>query len=326
MVRQHDRLAPIILLASLSLVATVSACSKQPTQASAANVTAAQAQAQATFRFAPPEGTNFVRYDQRREELSIQGSPLRSLAEEELRWNVQIHKSGENYLVDQTLAHASFKHDGQVLAAGDVQRKIAAQLLIDPQGNLRAVRGMDQTAATLEEMAAPDQKAAVHQLLTAKYLTDLVSTRYQMFFGDTIGHGAAPGASWTVQHAPGSMLESRKVTVERYEQCDDKQCARLRVDFNVNPQVLADTAVALVKAKLTAAGGDTSKIAVRRASYGLSGAMLVEPNTMLSHGTSLAEHGTVTIAGAKNEEIVVEKTGSLVVTYAYGAAPVALNE
>jgi len=108
-----------------------------------------------------------------------------------------------------------------------------------------------------------------------------------------------------------------------HEVCGTATCARLRVDVKVDPRVLTDNAVALVKSHFAAVGRDPSKVSVRRASYGMSGAMLVEPATMLSHGASLAEVGTVTVAGPAQEELTVELKGTTELAYDDEPPPVA---
>jgi hypothetical protein len=319
--RQLNHLTRLGLAVTAVLGATSAACSKEPAQAPPEPPALTSAATQ-TFRFAPPDGTQFVRHDRRRHEHAIVGEPLRRIEEEELRWNVAISRKGDQYRVKQDLTHVAFKRDGKVLAEGKVKEGISAELVIDRDGNLMEVKGLDKTAARLRELAAPGMEAAVEQTLTPQYLEAVVANRYRMLFGETIGRQATPGSSWTVTNAPGSFVASRKVTVERQEACGAATCARLRVDFKIDPRVVADTAAALVKSKVHDAGGDPSKVTVRSTSYGMSGAMLVEPATMLSHGTSLAEVGNVTVASG-TEELTVEVKGSMEIAYAYPSARVA---
>jgi hypothetical protein len=324
MVRQLSHLARLGLVITASVGATSAACSKKQATPppEPPTLTAGGAPAQ-SFKFAPPDGTKFVRYDRRREERSIVGAPMRTLDEEELRWKVSIDKSGDHYSVKQDLTHLTLKRNGKVVADGDVKEGISAELVIDKDGNLQTVKGLDKTAARLRELAAPGMEQAVAQTFTPQYLSDLVANRYRVLFGETIGRPATPGASWTVTNPPGSFVASRKVTVERIEPCGDKTCARLREDFNIDSRVMADTAVAMVKARIMAAGGDPSAVTVRSASYGMSGAMLVEPATMLNHGASLAETGNVTVSSKSGEDLTVELKGNTEIVYAYPPSPVA---
>lgn len=326
MVRKLNRVAWLGLAVTAVLGATSGACSKEPAGAppeSPALTSAPQAQ---TFRFAPPDGTQFVRTDRRRQEAALVGVPLRRVEEQELQWKVGIDRKGEQYIVKQDLVNASFKRDGQVLAEGRVpEGTITAELVLDRDGNLMEVRGLEKTASTLRSLAAPGMEAEASQTFTPQYLGDIVATRYRVLFGETIGRQAAPGSSWTVTNPPGSFVASRKVTVERHEMCGSATCARLRVDFKVDPRVMADTAVSLVKSRVQALGGDPSQVNVRSASYAMSGAMLVEPATMLSHGASLAEQGTVAVAGPA-QDFNVELKGMTEVMYSYGPTPVATAE
>jgi hypothetical protein len=79
----------------------------------------------------------------------------------------------------------------------------------------------------------------------------------------------------------------------------------------------------LVRSRVAAAGGDPSKVAMREASYGMSGSMLIEPATMLSHGASLAEQGMVTVADSEKNELSVEIKGKTEISYSYSGAAAA---
>ncbi len=324
-VRQLNRLARLGLAVTACLGATSAACSKEsaPPAQSPALTSAAEAPVSTqTFRFAPPDGTQFVRNDHHKQERSIAGTEARSSDEQELKWKVAINRKGDRYHVKQDLVSASFKRDGKVLAEGKVKPGIGAELVLDRDGNIVEVRGLDKTAARLRELAAPGMEKEVEQTFTPQYLADIVANRYRVLFGETIGQHATPGSSWTITNPPGSFVASRKVTVERQEMCGTVMCARLRVDFKVDPKVMSAAAVKLVKARVQDAGGDPSKVTVRTASYGMSGTMLTEPATMLSHGASLSDVGSVTVAGP-NQQMTVEVKGSTEISYEYGPSPVA---
>lgn len=318
-------------MARLGLVITAvlcgaGACSKEPERAPAQSptLTAAPAAAAQTFQFAPPDGTKFVRTDRHRQERTLAGTAVSSVEENELKWRVAIDKKGDRYHVKQDLAHLTMRQDGKVVADGDVQEGIRAELVIDRNGNLMEVKGLEDTAARLRALAAPGMEAAVEQTLTPQYLATLVANRYRVLFGETIGHPATPGSSWTVNNAPGSFVSSRTVTVERHEMCGTVTCARLRVDFKVDPRVLSDAAVALVRSRVRTAGGDPAQVSVKTSRYGMSGTMLVEPQTMLSHGASLSEVGSVTVATAGGQQqMTVEVKGTTDISYDYGSQPMA---
>lgn len=306
------------------LAATSAACSKEPSKAprEPTAITAAAAPA-TTFRFAPPDGTEFVRHDRRKQEHEIVGAPLRRVDEEELRWNVTVARGDGGYRVKQELAHLTLRRDGAVIVDGKVKEGILAELIIDDNGRLTAVRGLEGTAERLRELAAPEMKSVAEQVITPQRLADVVATRYRLMFGEIVGREAAPGTTWAITNPPGSLITSRRVTVERHEDCGGARCARLRVDFDVDPRVVTETAVALVRARVDAAGGDPSNLKVRAARYGVSGAMLLEPATMLSHGAALAEEGRVTVEGPSGEEVTVATKGELEVAYSYRSRPVA---
>src|SRR5688572_26939852 len=100
--RHLNRLAWLIVVA-VGLAGSFIGCSKEETPpASAASVDRAQ-----TFRFAPPDGTEFVRTDRRNEEIAIVGAPIRRSESEELRWRIRVGRSGQEYRVSQDLVYLS---------------------------------------------------------------------------------------------------------------------------------------------------------------------------------------------------------------------------
>ncbi len=323
-IRQVSQLARLGLVVTAAVGVSSVGCEKKssaPAQSPA--LTSGTAATNQTFRFAPPDGTSFMRHDKHREERAIVGIPARTVDEHELEWKVDVRKKGDQYRVKQELKHATFKKDGQTLADGDVKDGIQAELVIDRDGNLVEVRGLDKTADRLKELASPGMRPTLEKVITPQYLADVVANRYRVLFGETIGRQAAPGSSWTVTNPPGSFIASRKVTVEQTEPCGGRTCARLRVDAKVDTRVLAEAAVALVASRVRDIGGDPTKITVQSASYGLSGAMLTEPSTMLSHGASIAEIGSVTVLGPNQQQMTVESKGLTEITYSYSALPVA---
>jgi VCBS repeat-containing protein len=194
--------------------------------------------------------------------------------------------------------------------------------VIDSNGNLTDVKGLEKTAETLRALIAPGKEKEAEQMITPGFLAYIVASRYKVLFGDTIGRQATPGSSWTITNPQGSLVTSRTVTVTGQEACDSATCARLQVDFKIDPKAVADAALNIVKSRVSAAGGDPSKVTVRQASYGMSGSMLTEPATMLSHGASLSEGGTVTVADPTQEQgVTVEIKGTTELTYSYSRVP-----
>lgn len=310
----------VLLPAALGVTAL--ACSKEPAAPRVSSPTVTSAKVE-TFHFAPPDGTTFYRQDRRTLEQAIVGAPLRSTEEEQLRWKVAIRRDGDRYRVKQDLVGLTLKQDGAVVAEGDVREGISAELVLDRDGRLLDIKGLEKTAARLRELAAPGKEAAFDALITPQYLGDVVANRYRVLFAETIGRQATPGSSWTLTNPAGSVVTSRKMTVERMEPCGTTTCARMRVDFDVDPKLVADAATDLVKRSVAESGGDASKIAVRSSTYGMRGTMLVEPRTMLSHGAALAETGRVTVAAPSGAEITVEVKGTTEIGYQYEPMPMA---
>lgn len=314
-VRHMNRFAWFVA-ATAGLGGVSVACSKE--EAPPASAASVETQ---TFRFAPPDGTEFVRTDKRSEEVAIVGMPLRRVEEEELKWRVGVDRKDDQYRVKQDLVYLTYTRDGQTVAKGNVEEGISAELVIDKKGNLMDVKGLDKTAERLQSLVAPGKEEQAAQIVTPRALAYLVASRYQMLFGDTIGRDATPGSSWTIKSPPGSFVSSRTVKVIHHEPCGEATCALMQVDFQLDPQVVSERAMTMVKARVIGLGGDPSKVTMKSATYGMSGSMLIEPATMLSHGASLAEAGIVKVADPDKNEITVELKGKTEISYSYmGAA------
>src|SRR5262245_32919340 len=96
--RHLERFAWCIAVTA-GLCGAATACSKEESPAaSPASVSHAQ-----VFRFAPPDGTEFVRTDRKTEEVAIVGQPLRRVDNEELRWRVRVGRKGDEYRIKQDL-------------------------------------------------------------------------------------------------------------------------------------------------------------------------------------------------------------------------------
>ena len=82
-----------------------------------------------------------MRTDHRRYEVSLVGTPLRNLEDQELRWNIESKHTGDEFTVKQELAHVTMKHDGEIVVDRDIDPgAVVAQIIIDRAGNLVDVR------------------------------------------------------------------------------------------------------------------------------------------------------------------------------------------
>jgi hypothetical protein len=316
MAERHQGHFAWVIAVTAGLAGSMIACSKEePPPATAGSAGNAQ-----VFRFAPPDGTEYTRTDRRNEEVAIVGAPVRRTDSEELRWKTRVERKGDEYEVKQDLVYISLMRDGESLAQGEVPEGIAATLVIGNDGSLKNVKGLEKTAEIFRSLVAPGQEAKADQIITADALSELVAARYKLLFGDTIGRPAAPGSTWTITHPPGSLITSRTVTVTGHEACGATTCARLKVDFKLDPNKVTSGAVSMVKASVSAAGEDPSQVTVKSANYDMTGWMLIEPATMLSHGASLNEQGTVTVADSAQTALTIEIKGRTDLIYAYGEA------
>ena len=314
-IRQVNRFAWVV--AVTAGLGGSTACTKEETPpASSASATHTK-----TFQFAPPEGLQYVRADRRRRETAIVGTPLRRLVEEEFTWNIGIERRGDAYHVNQVLTSVNYSHDGRTVAKGKAPKGISAELVLDESGNLKEVNGLEKAAEVLRTSAMPGEEKEAARVFTPDFLERVITARYKMLFGDVIGHTASPGSTWTVTNPAGSVFASKTVTVTGQETCDATICARLKVEFKMNPEEASDAAADMVKSRVSASGGDPTKVTVRDASYGMNGSMLIDPATTLNHGTTLNEGGTVTVVDPDQKALTVEVRGTTEYSYSYASGP-----
>jgi hypothetical protein len=290
--------------AAFGIGSGLSACSKEeppaasPTRAGSAEI----------FRFAPPDRTEYVRTERRSEELDLAGAPLHEVDSRELRWRTRIEASGDRYRVTQELVYVAVARDGEILAQGTVPEGLSVTLWLDRQGNVTDVQGLERTAETLRSLVAPATEAE---------LEELVGPPYRLLFGDLVGRPAAPGSRWTIASPTGSLVESRTVTVAGREACGEATCARLEIEFELDPKEVTDAAARRVRSSLGAAFEDPSKVSVEDVRYTMSGSVLLEPATMLSHGAALREAGTVTVVGPERRTITMRFQSTTDLSYSY---------
>ena len=275
-----------------------------------------------SFTFAPPDGTRGVRTEHRRYEVSLVGTPLRNLEEQELRWNIQSSRSGDEFTVNQELAHVTMKHDGLPVVDRDVAPgAVVAQLIIDKAGNLVDVKGLEATSKTLGALLPPDSGPAAERTVSPQGLKALVATRYEQTLGDIVGRATKPGTSWTTQGRPGGAVISRTITVGRTEPCGATMCTDLQALYKLNPRTMLSAADAMVARYARWAGQAPSKLNVQTAMYSMQGTLLTEAATMVNHTDSLDETGKVLFDGPKHA-MEIDLDGKTEISFEY-AKPVA---
>jgi hypothetical protein len=270
-----------------------------------------------SFTFAPPDGASGVRTDRRRYEVSLVGTPLRNLEEQELRWNVQSKHTGDEFTVKQELAHVTMKHDGETVVDADVDPgAVVAQIIIDKAGNLVDVRGLDGTSKMLPALATPGTRPEAARALSSQSLKALVATRYEQTLGDVVGRPTKVGSSWTTPGRSGGPVISRTVTVEKIEPCGPTMCASLEAVYKLNPRTMLSTAEEIVADYARWAGKTPSKMNVQAAMYSMEGTLLTEPATMMNHGATLDESGKILFEGPKHQ-MEIDLVGKTDVSFEY---------
>jgi hypothetical protein len=298
------------------------ATSPPPTPTSETQPSAGQvAAAPQTFTMMPPSGTKFTRIERRRFEAALVGTPLTRRHEEELTWKVSIDQSGDQYIMTQQLARATFKRDDKMTLDADFAgtKLISAQLVIDRAGNLVDIRGLDDTATTLKTL----KRIGVNELqdmdMSPEGLKALVATRYSLQAGEIVGRPTKQGSTWTIPGQPNGPVTSRTITVEGMQTCGSTSCARLREDVKLDPTWISTVASDVVKERVRAMGGDPSKVRVKTAMESMTGTMVIEPATMLSHEASLDDAGKAMFEGP-NRTFEVALRGTTRFSYDYEKA------
>jgi hypothetical protein len=256
------------------------------------------------FTFAPAVGTHFVRIEQRTVDYLLVGTPLSRREEQELRWDVGVHWSGDRYVVKQMLKHIVVKFNGAAQMDANVpERAIAAELVLDRVGNLMDVRGFNDTSSTLQSLTLPNVKldAIQERQLSAESLKAMTTTRYAVLTGDMVGRPSMPGASWTVPGQSYGPVLATTVAVQHMEPCGTVPCARVREESKLDPSPLRAAVEGLVKKRVEQLGGDGSSVQIKSALWSTAGTLAVEPGTLLGHEGTISETGTVVASSGKRD-------------------------
>lgn len=275
-----------------------------------------------SFTFAPPDGTHGVRTDHRRYEVSLVGTPLRNLKEQELRWNVDAKRSGDQFIVSQELAHVTMKHDEETLVDHDVKPgAVVAELIIDKAGNLVDVRGLEGTSKTLQSLFEPASasesgKTESERAFSPQNLKALVATRYEETLGEIVGRPTKVGSTWTTRGREGGPVISRTITVEKTEPCGPMVCSRLEAVYKMNPTAMLSAAEEIVGAYARWAGQAPSKLNIQAAMYTMQGMLLTAPATMINHAASLDESGKILFEGPK-KQMEIDLKGKVDINFEY---------
>jgi hypothetical protein len=314
----------IAATSAVTLALATSACSMSDEQ-EGARPASTEMQPE-SFTFAPPDGTHGVRTERRRYEVSLVGTPLRNLEEEELRWNVDAKRAGDQFIVNQELAHVTMKHDQETVVDHDVKSgAVVAQLVVDKAGNLVDVRGLDGTAKALQSLVESEspvgvrpgaERRAAERSITPQSLKALVASRYEATLGDVVGRPTKDGTSWTTQGRQGGFVISRTITVEKTEPCGPTMCTRLQAVYKLNPRAMLSAADDIVADYARFTGKAPSRLDVQAAMYSMQGTLLTEPATMINHGASLDESGKVLFQGP-TRQMEIDLQGKTEITFEY---------
>jgi hypothetical protein len=297
---------------------TVLACALIASTAACSTMEPAEAPPiEPTFTYAPPALLQYVRTEKRVVEIAAVGTPAQSIDDEELRWVVDAHRLNTSTIVEQTLAHVTWKHDGETIVDGAPAVPVTAQLVLDTSGRLTDVRGLEGSSEAIAKLAPPEVARLVGAIFSPQNLRATIELRHEELAGAVAGHPARVGASYRIDAPKNEIVRRRDVDIDREEPCDHTTCMLVHVRAQMNPKVLSAAAEVMVRAYAYSRGAGVTGLKVRSAEAFTDGLMRVEPSTMIVHGATFGETGRAVIGGLR-EPVVVDMRGRTTYAFEYG--------
>lgn len=263
-----------------------------------------------TFRFWAPDGTRFTWTERRSFDAVLIGTHLADRDDSELRWDVSMRPStNDTTIIDQRLVRVSFEHNGRTVVSGAPDALV--ELVVDPEGTLESVSGLEAASRALRGLAAaPVSEALVARMFSPAALGTLVRTRARLMLGDVIGRPTREGATWIVPRRPDGNARFTRYTVERTQPCEaapegqPTTCQLLRVWIDVDPRAADAIAGPLLEQDAREQGRPAPSFSEWGGGYTLWGSMLVQPATLLPGGASFRESGQISVtAGGETRQV-----------------------
>jgi hypothetical protein len=279
-----------------SLVLATAACATAPAQ-----------KGPATFTYAPPPGTKYVRTVKLVSEISLPGTAFRQLDEREFVWNIAIDREGDSTLVKQQLQRLVVRINGADVLDGErgPGADVSVDLVVDRSAQVTDVRGAEKAAQLLAALARPGAREVAQSMFTPELVKDIAVARFDMVVRDIVGRPTAPGSSWTVPDTD-PAVRSKTLTVDRTEPCGATSCARVSAEYAVNPRAGARRALQSAATFLVRNGVDPRSTEVADATLQYRDELLLETATMVDHGATFSETARVVFAGQGGQPIPVE--------------------
>jgi hypothetical protein len=280
-----------------------------------------------SFRFSAPPGTSFVWTERRQFDAALVGTDIVDHDATELRWTVSTRPGpADATLVNEHLEHVSFEHDGRAVVSGAPDALV--QLVVDSEGTLESVSGVEAAARAVRALALPEAQPLVDRMFSSAAIATLVRSRARLMIEDVAGRPTTQGATWIIPQLPAGNAQFTRYTVEGTQPCkaapggEASACTKLRVWVDVQPRAAEGLARSLIDRFAQEQGQPAASPPALSGTYHLWGTMLLQPATLLPAGAELREAGrlAVTSAGKRYDVQLGSVTDD---TYEYGPRPVA---
>ncbi len=276
-----------------------------------------------TFRFAPPDGTQYVEYTQQ----SITQQTGAGKAATETTWlktRVQFRKTAYGYLMTCTPLWRKRVVNGALQQSpSDV---VWAQLVLtydlDPAGTARTVHGYDAVPALVK---AKFPAAVATKLLAGLNTTKIVEQQvaeWNQRVSEFKGKTAQVGGGWTQQTSsplPSGLTVPMTVhaSFPAFATRDGVHCMRVTLAQQGDPATLTKAMNSALRAHLPPAQASKLPTVTSLAVSG-TGERLIDPATMLEHAYSATRTTIMRLTPPTNGHLVVTTTEKRVTTYTYG--------
>ena len=248
-----------------------------------------------SFRFAPPDGTNYVQTLVTVRERDLEGMQ-KQVDRSEAQTAFSIKHDGAGYRIAATPMSLRLTRNDQVVQdpVSSLLQGMVVTYVIDRDGHLKELRGYETLAEKMQATLPPEIAKALAPLLNEKTLVARETAEYNGRIGDFAGKEFTVGESTDSEVLYGlpngkSLKYYMRTTVKGLEACPPGRCARIEVSYNSDASALGksvvDATAGLVKA---APGGDAALPTSVSSKVSGSASRLIDPNTMLLYGEKLS--------------------------------------
>jgi hypothetical protein len=275
-----------------------------------------------TFRFAPPDGTQYV--ETTTQTIAQQTGSNPPLTETTtLKTRVKFRKTAGGYTMTCTplLRKRVVNGKEQKSASDTIWAQLTLTYELDAAGTARTIHGYEAVPALVKAKYPPDVAAKLIAALNTKKLIAQQMAEWNQRLGEYRGKAAKVGGGWTRQitsplpsglSAPMTVTAKFLGTVAR----DGVNCLRVALTQQGDPKALAKAMNTALRGKLTPA--QAAKLpTVTSLTVSGSGERLIDPATMLEHANTYTRTTVMRLTPATNGHLTVTTTEKRATTYAY---------